>query len=91
MFYIVPTQSPMGPGQTGHYVVNTVPFWMPALFVCYWPLTSDLFTPIGLQARNYINSLPQMPKRNFSDVFIGANPQGNVGIMIKTLKTLGHM
>uniref|UniRef100_A0A8C8HF99 mitogen-activated protein kinase n=1 Tax=Oncorhynchus tshawytscha TaxID=74940 RepID=A0A8C8HF99_ONCTS len=26
-------------------------------------------------ARNYINSLPQMPKRNFSDVFIGANPQ----------------
>uniref|UniRef100_A0A673ZZ66 mitogen-activated protein kinase n=1 Tax=Salmo trutta TaxID=8032 RepID=A0A673ZZ66_SALTR len=27
------------------------------------------------EARNYINSLPQMPKRNFSDVFIGANPQ----------------
>uniref|UniRef100_A0AAY5KIG4 mitogen-activated protein kinase n=1 Tax=Esox lucius TaxID=8010 RepID=A0AAY5KIG4_ESOLU len=26
-------------------------------------------------ARNYINSLPQMPKRNFADVFIGANPQ----------------
>ncbi|KAG7238353.1 hypothetical protein INR49_031069 [Caranx melampygus] len=26
------------------------------------------------QARNYINSLPQMPKRNFADVFIGANP-----------------
>uniref|UniRef100_A0A8C5ABY6 mitogen-activated protein kinase n=1 Tax=Gadus morhua TaxID=8049 RepID=A0A8C5ABY6_GADMO len=26
------------------------------------------------QARNYINSLPQMPKRNFTDVFIGANP-----------------
>ncbi|XP_072537895.1 mitogen-activated protein kinase 14A isoform X1 [Salminus brasiliensis] len=26
------------------------------------------------EARNYINSLPQMPKRNFSDVFIGANP-----------------
>ncbi|XP_029483736.1 mitogen-activated protein kinase 14A-like isoform X1 [Oncorhynchus nerka] len=26
-------------------------------------------------ARNYIKSLPQMPKRNFSDVFIGANPQ----------------
>ncbi|XP_041701369.1 mitogen-activated protein kinase 14A isoform X1 [Coregonus clupeaformis] len=26
-------------------------------------------------ARNYINSLPPMPKRNFSDVFIGANPQ----------------
>uniref|UniRef100_A0A8D3DSK8 mitogen-activated protein kinase n=1 Tax=Scophthalmus maximus TaxID=52904 RepID=A0A8D3DSK8_SCOMX len=25
-------------------------------------------------ARNYINSLPQMPKRNFADVFIGANP-----------------
>ncbi|XP_069545005.1 mitogen-activated protein kinase 14A isoform X1 [Brachyistius frenatus] len=26
-------------------------------------------------ARNYISSLPQMPKRNFADVFIGANPQ----------------
>uniref|UniRef100_A0A8C5CCW1 mitogen-activated protein kinase n=1 Tax=Gadus morhua TaxID=8049 RepID=A0A8C5CCW1_GADMO len=29
------------------------------------------------EARNYINSLPQMAKRNFADVFIGANPQGN--------------
>lgn len=28
------------------------------------------------QARNYINSLSHMPKRNFADVFIGANPQG---------------
>lgn len=28
------------------------------------------------QARNYINSLPHMPKRNFADVFIGANPLG---------------
>ncbi|KAI2659271.1 Mitogen-activated protein kinase 14B [Labeo rohita] len=26
------------------------------------------------EARNYINSLPYMPKRNFADVFIGANP-----------------
>uniref|UniRef100_A0A3Q0R2Z9 mitogen-activated protein kinase n=1 Tax=Amphilophus citrinellus TaxID=61819 RepID=A0A3Q0R2Z9_AMPCI len=26
------------------------------------------------EARNYISSLPQMPKRNFADVFIGANP-----------------
>ncbi|KAM4563254.1 mitogen-activated protein kinase 14A isoform 2-T2 [Odontesthes bonariensis] len=26
------------------------------------------------EARNYINSLPQMVKRNFADVFIGANP-----------------
>uniref|UniRef100_A0A4W4ESU4 mitogen-activated protein kinase n=1 Tax=Electrophorus electricus TaxID=8005 RepID=A0A4W4ESU4_ELEEL len=26
------------------------------------------------EARNYINSLPQMPKRNFADVFLGANP-----------------
>ncbi|XP_017290100.1 mitogen-activated protein kinase 14B isoform X2 [Kryptolebias marmoratus] len=25
-------------------------------------------------ARNYISSLPHMPKRNFADVFIGANP-----------------
>uniref|UniRef100_A0A9J7X904 mitogen-activated protein kinase n=1 Tax=Cyprinus carpio carpio TaxID=630221 RepID=A0A9J7X904_CYPCA len=27
-----------------------------------------------LNARTYINSLPQMPKRSFADVFIGANP-----------------
>ncbi|XP_038862128.1 mitogen-activated protein kinase 14A-like isoform X2 [Salvelinus namaycush] len=27
-----------------------------------------------LKARNYINSLPQMLKRNFADVFVGANP-----------------
>uniref|UniRef100_A0A8C8CHR4 mitogen-activated protein kinase n=1 Tax=Oncorhynchus tshawytscha TaxID=74940 RepID=A0A8C8CHR4_ONCTS len=27
------------------------------------------------KARNYINSLPQMLKRNFADVFVGANPQ----------------
>ncbi|XP_076859845.1 mitogen-activated protein kinase 14A isoform X2 [Brachyhypopomus gauderio] len=26
------------------------------------------------EARNYINSLPQTPKRNFADVFLGANP-----------------
>ncbi|XP_061543770.1 LOW QUALITY PROTEIN: mitogen-activated protein kinase 14B [Phycodurus eques] len=26
------------------------------------------------EARNYINSLTHMPKRNFADVFIGANP-----------------
>uniref|UniRef100_G3NZN5 mitogen-activated protein kinase n=1 Tax=Gasterosteus aculeatus aculeatus TaxID=481459 RepID=G3NZN5_GASAC len=26
-------------------------------------------------ARNYISSLPNMPKRNFASVFIGANPQ----------------
>ncbi|XP_017286421.1 mitogen-activated protein kinase 14A isoform X2 [Kryptolebias marmoratus] len=25
-------------------------------------------------ARNYISSLPRMPKRNFADVFVGANP-----------------
>uniref|UniRef100_A0A674BAY5 mitogen-activated protein kinase n=1 Tax=Salmo trutta TaxID=8032 RepID=A0A674BAY5_SALTR len=28
----------------------------------------------NLLSLNYINSLPQMPKRNFADVFIGANP-----------------
>uniref|UniRef100_A0A4W5N305 mitogen-activated protein kinase n=1 Tax=Hucho hucho TaxID=62062 RepID=A0A4W5N305_9TELE len=28
----------------------------------------------NLLSQNYINSLPQMPKRNFTDVFIGANP-----------------
>lgn len=35
------------------------------------------FLPTFPQARNYINSLPHMPKRNFADVFIGANPLGN--------------
>ncbi|MGH0164389.1 UNVERIFIED_CONTAM: hypothetical protein FKN15_069013 [Acipenser sinensis] len=29
---------------------------------------------LDVKARNYINSLPHMPKRNFADVFIGANP-----------------
>ncbi|NP_001296841.1 mitogen-activated protein kinase 14a [Fundulus heteroclitus] len=29
----------------------------------------------SLEARNYVSSLPPMPKRNFSHVFIGANPQ----------------
>uniref|UniRef100_A0A673XFG9 mitogen-activated protein kinase n=1 Tax=Salmo trutta TaxID=8032 RepID=A0A673XFG9_SALTR len=32
-----------------------------------------LSLPINM-ARNYINSLPQMLKRNFADVFVGANP-----------------
>ncbi|XP_060929958.1 mitogen-activated protein kinase 14A isoform X2 [Limanda limanda] len=27
------------------------------------------------EARNYISSLPNMPKRSFADVFVGANPQ----------------
>lgn len=35
------------------------------------------FWPSVPQARNYIKSLPHMPKRNFADVFIGANPLGN--------------
>ncbi|MED6291238.1 Mitogen-activated protein kinase 14A, partial [Ilyodon furcidens] len=26
-------------------------------------------------ARNYVSSLPPMPKRNFAHVFVGANPQ----------------
>ncbi|MGH0128901.1 UNVERIFIED_CONTAM: hypothetical protein FKN15_028648 [Acipenser sinensis] len=29
---------------------------------------------LDVKARNYIHSLPHMPKRNFADVFIGANP-----------------
>ncbi len=37
------------------------------------------FLCVFSQARNYISSLPHMPKRNFADVFIGANPQGNTG------------
>lgn len=31
-----------------------------------------------LQARNYIQSLAQMPKMNFANVFIGANPLGKL-------------
>lgn len=37
---------------------------------------SYAFCRLFQQARNYINSLPHMPKRNFADVFIGANPLG---------------
>uniref|UniRef100_A0A672KJU0 mitogen-activated protein kinase n=1 Tax=Sinocyclocheilus grahami TaxID=75366 RepID=A0A672KJU0_SINGR len=41
------------------------------LFLSFPPsLTCKKFS-----ARTYINSLPQMPKRNFADVFVGANPQ----------------
>ncbi|KAL1020752.1 hypothetical protein UPYG_G00004180 [Umbra pygmaea] len=39
------------------------------------PGTELLMKISSESARNYINSLPQMPKRNFADVFIGANPQ----------------
>lgn len=39
-------------------------------------LSARTFVLLFVQARNYISSLPQMPKRNFADVFIGANPQG---------------
>uniref|UniRef100_A0A7N8XHR7 mitogen-activated protein kinase n=1 Tax=Mastacembelus armatus TaxID=205130 RepID=A0A7N8XHR7_9TELE len=39
-----------------------------------WKLVFDSLYVFS-QARNYISSLPQMPKRNFADVFIGANPQ----------------
>lgn len=37
---------------------------------------SSPFCHLFQKARNYINSLPHMPKRNFADVFIGANPLG---------------
>uniref|UniRef100_A0A8C6UUB0 mitogen-activated protein kinase n=1 Tax=Neogobius melanostomus TaxID=47308 RepID=A0A8C6UUB0_9GOBI len=37
------------------------------------------------EARNYINSLPYMPKRNFADVFIGANPWVTVDLLEKML------
>ena len=51
-------------------------WWMWATCCCWWKLTFDLLY-LFFQARNYISSLPHMPKRNFTDVFIGANPQGN--------------
>lgn len=40
------------------------------------------------QARNYISSLPNMPKRNFADVFIGANPLGKKKIKINRKNVL---
>uniref|UniRef100_A0A3Q4H9R4 mitogen-activated protein kinase n=1 Tax=Neolamprologus brichardi TaxID=32507 RepID=A0A3Q4H9R4_NEOBR len=33
-----------------------------------------IYSDVSSQARNYISSLPHMPKRSFADVFIGANP-----------------
>lgn len=36
-----------------------------------------VYSDVSSQARNYISSLPHMPKRSFADVFIGANPLGN--------------
>lgn len=36
--------------------------------------------PLFLQARNYIQSLTQMPKMNFANVFIGANPLGKLTV-----------
>lgn len=38
----------------------------------YYASTEHLFP----QARNYIQSLSYMPKMNFENVFIGANPLG---------------
>lgn len=41
-------------------------------------MTLIFFTIIELllQARNYIQSLPPLKKKNFKDVFRGANPLG---------------
>uniref|UniRef100_A0A4W4EQI3 mitogen-activated protein kinase n=1 Tax=Electrophorus electricus TaxID=8005 RepID=A0A4W4EQI3_ELEEL len=39
-----------------------------------FPGTDRILFPHVSHARNYINSLPYMPKRSFADVFIGANP-----------------
>lgn len=41
---------------------------------------SHFENPLFLQARNYIQSLTQMPKMNFANVFIGANPLGKLTI-----------
>ena len=34
-----------------------------------------------LQARNYVASMPKWPKKDFREVFLGANPNGEEGIM----------
>uniref|UniRef100_A0AAQ5YF82 mitogen-activated protein kinase n=1 Tax=Amphiprion ocellaris TaxID=80972 RepID=A0AAQ5YF82_AMPOC len=41
----------------------------------HYNMTVDIWSVGCIMARNYISSLPNMPKRNFADVFIGANPQ----------------
>ncbi|XP_075470253.1 mitogen-activated protein kinase 14 isoform X2 [Ascaphus truei] len=46
------------------------------------------------EARNYIQSLPYMPKMNFEDVFLGANPQGSrerVGVVLESVDLLEKM
>uniref|UniRef100_A0A673CVC4 mitogen-activated protein kinase n=1 Tax=Sphaeramia orbicularis TaxID=375764 RepID=A0A673CVC4_9TELE len=39
------------------------------------PPLPKLLSYVFSQAKNYVMSLPQMPKRDFAHVFIGANPQ----------------
>uniref|UniRef100_A0A673AAU8 mitogen-activated protein kinase n=1 Tax=Sphaeramia orbicularis TaxID=375764 RepID=A0A673AAU8_9TELE len=48
----------------------------PLVVVCNCCLihSFNIFVYFVPKARNYINSLAHMPKRNFADVFIGANP-----------------
>lgn len=36
----------------------------------------SIIVELLLQARNYIQSLPPLKKKNFKDVFRGANPLG---------------
>lgn len=61
--------------------VNAYPSTGPRLFE-----SSDIIEPshfensLFLQARNYIQSLTQMPKMNFANVFIGANPLGKLTV-----------
>uniref|UniRef100_A0A8D0CUF1 mitogen-activated protein kinase n=1 Tax=Sander lucioperca TaxID=283035 RepID=A0A8D0CUF1_SANLU len=40
----------------------------------HYNMTVDIWSVGCIMARNYISSLSHMPKRNFADVFIGANP-----------------
>uniref|UniRef100_A0A8C5HYP0 mitogen-activated protein kinase n=1 Tax=Gouania willdenowi TaxID=441366 RepID=A0A8C5HYP0_GOUWI len=40
----------------------------------HYNMTVDIWSVGCIMARNYINSLAHMPKRNFADVFLGANP-----------------
>uniref|UniRef100_A0A8C6PZ18 mitogen-activated protein kinase n=1 Tax=Nothobranchius furzeri TaxID=105023 RepID=A0A8C6PZ18_NOTFU len=51
------------------WVLRSVESW--SRLSRYWQRSTFLF---HLLARNYVSSLPNMTKRNFADVFIGANP-----------------
>lgn len=46
-------------------------------FFRYWVNEcNDLYFLSLFQARNYVASMPKWPKKDFREVFLGANPNG---------------